>query len=134
MVAIKMDIKMGMKQQEGYDGDGAAAVYSTQKMVFAYYVTGHEFGHATRVADVTSHFLSSFSLSLSFMIHYLDIALHLSLNCNFNFNCMYISRNKLKRSWSKLNLESKGTWSRMISRGVVSASIQKLNSWKTPSS
>ncbi|XLU54543.1 hypothetical protein S245_049191, partial [Arachis hypogaea] len=26
------------------------------------------------------------------------------------------ARNKLKRSWSKLNLESKGTWSRMISR------------------
>ncbi|KAL4300087.1 hypothetical protein AHAS_Ahas17G0165800 [Arachis hypogaea] len=61
-------------------------------MVFAYYVTGHEFGHATRVAEVTSHFSSSFSLLLSFMIHYLDIALHLSLNCNFNFNCMYICR------------------------------------------
>ncbi|RYR70676.1 hypothetical protein Ahy_A02g005002 [Arachis hypogaea] len=44
------------------------------------------------------------------------------------------ARNKLKQSWSKLNLESRGTWSRMISRGVVSASIRKLNSWKTPSS
>ncbi|QHO23947.1 L-arabinokinase [Arachis hypogaea] len=57
MVAIKMGIKMGMKQQEEYDGDGAAAVYSTPKMVFAYYVTGHEFGHATRVAKVVRHLI-----------------------------------------------------------------------------
>ncbi|RYR04775.1 hypothetical protein Ahy_B06g084550 [Arachis hypogaea] len=52
-----MGIKMGMKQQEEYDGDGAAVVYSTQKMVFAYYVTGHEFGHATRVAEVVRHLI-----------------------------------------------------------------------------
>ncbi|XP_020988853.2 L-arabinokinase-like isoform X1 [Arachis duranensis] len=50
-------IKMGMKQQEEYDGDGAAAVSSTQKMVFAYYVTGHGFGHATRVAEVVRHLI-----------------------------------------------------------------------------
>ncbi|KAL4365715.1 hypothetical protein AHAS_Ahas07G0133800 [Arachis hypogaea] len=43
---------MGMKQQEEYDGDGAATVSSTQKMVFAYYVTGHGFDHTTRVAEV----------------------------------------------------------------------------------
>ncbi|RYR33445.1 hypothetical protein Ahy_A10g048029 [Arachis hypogaea] len=48
---------MGMKQQEEYDGDGAAAVSSTQKMVFAYYVTGHGFGHATRVAEVVRHLI-----------------------------------------------------------------------------
>ncbi|XLU99140.1 hypothetical protein S245_013480, partial [Arachis hypogaea] len=50
-------IKMGMKQQEEYDGDGAAADSSTQKMVFAYYVTGHGFGHATRVAEVVRHLI-----------------------------------------------------------------------------
>ncbi|KAL4381380.1 hypothetical protein HN51_005026 [Arachis hypogaea] len=48
---------MGMKQQEEYDGDGVAAVSSTHKMVFAYFVTGHGFGHATHVAEVVRHLI-----------------------------------------------------------------------------
>ncbi|MED6130560.1 D-arabinose 1-dehydrogenase (NAD(P)(+)), variant 2 [Stylosanthes scabra] len=43
---------MGMKEQ-----DGGAAVPSSKKMVFAYYVTGHGFGHATRVAEVVRHLI-----------------------------------------------------------------------------
>ena len=40
-----------MKQEE-CDGVSASACVSRQKLVFAYYVTGHGFGHATRVAEV----------------------------------------------------------------------------------
>nr|VDC83294.1 unnamed protein product [Brassica rapa] len=44
------------------DNEGVSA--SSKHLVFAYYVTGHGFGHATRVVEV---FLLTLSLSASFL-------------------------------------------------------------------
>ena len=38
------------------ESDGVSA--SRKHLVFAYYVTGHGFGHATRVTEVISQFLA----------------------------------------------------------------------------
>lgn len=45
---------------------GTASVEESKKrpLVFAYYVTGHGFGHATRVVEVPFSFFFSYYLSL----------------------------------------------------------------------
>lgn len=43
-----------------------------QPLIFAYYVTGHGFGHATRVVEVHLIFLSSFVLEFfSFLLQFM---------------------------------------------------------------
>jgi len=50
------------------ENEGVSA--SSKHLVFAYYVTGHGFGHATRVVEVPSPSLTLFlSASVSFLIH-----------------------------------------------------------------
>lgn len=44
----------------GGDGDEAAAVTAPpQHLVFAYYITGHGFGHATRALEVVRHLVAA---------------------------------------------------------------------------
>jgi hypothetical protein len=46
------------------ESDGVSA--SRKHLVFAYYITGHGFGHATRVTEVHIFFLFNFSILLLF--------------------------------------------------------------------
>ncbi|CAN6858507.1 unnamed protein product [Brassica oleracea] len=39
------------------DNEGVSA--SSKHLVFAYYVTGHGFGHATRVVEVVRHLIAA---------------------------------------------------------------------------
>ncbi|KAL5716067.1 L-arabinokinase [Ranunculus cassubicifolius] len=39
------------------NGNGVTSPSAPQKLIFAYYVTGHGFGHATRVAEVVRHLI-----------------------------------------------------------------------------
>lgn len=55
------------------DGDRVSA--SRQHLVFAYYVTGHGFGHATRVVEVSA----SVSLLINFFNGYMFINIFSSL-------------------------------------------------------
>ena len=49
------------------DGDRVSA--SRQHLVFAYYVTGHGFGHATRVVEVSLSLLNFLNENIYFLMN-----------------------------------------------------------------